>query len=330
MSSCDRAYGISSVECSGHGICISGRCFCNSGWTGLADYEEDAYFDCDINTTVLIAVSYMNLIVATIAIVATIRNLCIYKHSVHELKTGIISGFLFQSIGVLLGSIGKIIDPTKFVIGPYEGILPAIGYGMSWFFQMLGWVCFSLSLCNFLEGYSKVCSVESREKIKVRVQYLRKIAPYVGIPPVIGCFFQLLVVCIPHQTDNIAIAVNFMLFITFVMEGVFVIYSLSIFTTEFGAYIKSQSDPAADIKKIHNTLLLLYRMIVVFCVCFGAFLICFSFWGYLRRKTTYLLVTMFFFMESLSLVVVLTQKGAKQTSSSTYYRTKIIVPSNEV
>lgn len=316
MPDCIRNYGFYSMECSGHGTCFTGRCICNPGWTSLADYEFNEYFDCDINTTTIVVFSSMTLALGIILIFLICRSFIVFYYSIYDFKTGIFIGFLFQCIGMVTYSLGKIVDSNKYIIGPNEGILPAISFCIIWIFQIVGWTSFVLSICNFLEGYSRVCPTESRELIRSRIHFLRQISPYMEIPAICGSIFLIMITIKPDQADMFGIAINLCLFITLTVEGSFVVFALSIFTREFGNFIKNHSRPAADIVKIYRVLMILYRVVIAFCLGFDPCLLCFAVISYLRRKSVYLNILMFFCMEVMTLLVLLTQKGTRRMRSA--------------
>lgn len=312
MSNCDRNYGFSTMTCSGHGFCEHSKCTCDTGWSSRADYELDVSFDCDISLDMVLVLSVMTFIVASISVTITIRSILIYNLSFNDHKSVILVAFLFKFIGISMYALSKIIDPTNYIIGASHGTLTLVGHVMTWVVQAPGWICFVLSLCNILQGYSKVCPTETREKVGKGIQWLRNASPWICIPPFLVFVFHVMILAIPTETETLAIAANLSLFLMFILEGSYCIFALTIFTNAFGDYLKNQSNPLADIKKIHFALIWIYRVLTTFVLGIGPGILVFAIWPYLRRKTTFLLLFTFFFMTLMTLLVVLTQRGPRR------------------
>lgn len=293
---CARSYkGV--ATCSGHGSCIMDLCVCLHPWTSQGDFELEIGYDCDINTTVIIAFAIISLFSSILEIAVATRNIyCMPSYTyrtITEPKSIVTICFLVSGIGGILYSIGKIMDPIFHVVGPNSG-LAVCGYILFECAGFCGWAWFAQVIGEFLRQSAKIFSAQSQNDLRSNIDLVCKYISGISTLPMLLIIFPIAVVVKPEYGDDFVVGTLIWTGVLISIIGGPVVFVIHSFINEIGKYLVNTSDPPSDIVKVYKQMRILY----VFCLSFVLLVlptcILFASWSYLRRKSTYLLSLILF------------------------------------
>jgi hypothetical protein len=233
-------YSINS--CSGNGyICQVPDigCICNSGWTSLGDFSLGiSGSECQINYLGVRIISYFCIFFSAIFNILIIwhyvqlaKKLRSYYVISREFKTLFPFCFLITGISATIFGILKVTYP--------DGKQPLLGRDVSISFVIfinmsscfIGLVLYLHVIIQFLKGYSRMMSLESRERVSMRFQSLGFYSWF--LPPFTLIFALMPLISTAYPSQSIQLGMThliglFWLFIVGLFSYICIIYYLHV------------------------------------------------------------------------------------------------------
>ena len=327
MNNCQRDYGIANYNqiCSNHGTCMMNSCYCDDGWTGIADSQLTPGVDCDINILVLQVIGSLNIVIGTVAIFVCLRYLRYRMISNSSKSTEFFDPNFYAPFSLLLSSLSifvfgmiKLIDPIRYVIGGSTWIASCcIGFLIPT--CCVGLALYVLILIRFLNGFIRVMRDNTRILYEKRVLFVKNINIIFAFLSIIVGFVIISESLFSNFADFISIFTIFTVFFLLALANVLILFILVTMTQELSFYLDNTRSVDTSAIQIVYTKLMLFQRFMIFLLinCLPPNLL-FPFWYYLRRKYTYC-VAIQTSMLGLSIIfgVLAISKDNLQTSNTT-------------
>lgn len=296
---------------------MNSTCVCGSGWTSRADFELDYAYDCDINATVIQGFAFIAICVSACGVLLCSWSLFVSVFVEHrkiesDRKIRMLVGYLVHYVGLMLASTPKAQDPVLNVIGP-DSILSAIGSFLFFWPACTGWSYFIILTAGQIPS---LCRIEDKEilgRLKDRLHFLQRIAVSLAYFSATTGIYIFLAVFDSEHSDLYLIGCVCTVTIFYIGYGSVVIYILNVVLNETRTLLERISGARADdLSKLRRIVSIADIAFKVLIVGLGPPHVMFAFWGFLRRKYTYLLWLTYIFEAFAAFIIVLSQ-GAKSS-----------------
>ena len=160
-------------SCSGHGTYKDGLCHCDSGWTGLGDYNPVDGLDCGINTESIIGLSWTSLVLGGLAQVVFVYYLIklVFSSTKIESSRTRMKFMIFYSVQTLtcnIYDILAIIDHKIYTIG--GNVWTTICVSIAWFTAYGGCVVYFEVVMKLLGTLSRHMNKDGKDKVSRSVK----------------------------------------------------------------------------------------------------------------------------------------------------------------
>ena len=289
-----------SARCGGHGyLCLpQDFCICDAGWSSVGDYPIVEGVNCNINKTAIRVLCSVDVVQASIFIMMILRYLSVRifdKNSPRivdlEPKALVPIFFLLLGISDFLIAFLKIKDDEFQLIGRDISIsVCGTLYSLSVFISL---TLYYDVILKFLKGYSRLMSVESRERVMVRFTSLRLCSYFILL-----CCFPVSLSCIlaPIYKKYMAAWCRLMVVgagVLVSVYGVLFLIALGFLLHELKGSMKSLASSNSgidDISMVCKRLQLAYHYGGFLIVGGAGMMILFGSLDYLFTKSSYILI----------------------------------------
>ena len=212
------------------------------------------------------------------------------------------------------------------------GLIISITFGVTWVFEMNGWLYFLIHMTTFLKRTSKILSKESQDILQNAHEIIDKYGSYASYLNLLFIIFPAISCRIPQSGDLVLIG----LVVFSCISLTFTAFSLSnivlrSFILELGKFIGLGNASLESVIMFRR-----FRFLHAFAYFF-AFLVApshilFASWPYLRRKYVYfiLLIWINASISSICVLVLIMKKGTHKSITQTHTRKIIPIDDAEV
>jgi hypothetical protein len=200
----------STISCSGNGFVCSVPdvgCICNFGWTSLSDFSVDSSGpECLINYRAVRILSYFVIIIPLICSILIGRHYIVLtkrKKLSWEYKN--VFPFFFFILGISNALFGVLKlsyqDGQQPLIGRDLSVSLILFFSISFCFT--GMVIYLQVIVQFLQGYSRMMSPASRERVAQRFAQVAYYSWFILLAAVIFSMLPLIAIAYPSQSKQI-------------------------------------------------------------------------------------------------------------------------------
>ena len=291
--------------------------------TGYGDFAITPYVNCDINVDALRALSFIDIVGSTICNLLLLRYFIVRsmaKKRLFFLSTDPRSVFplffLLHGIGDFIYAVIKVSYEEPPIVGKDLSVtflavlLP--------FFCFCGLVLYYYVIINFLKGYSRMMSAESREKVEKRFASLKKISR--AIPPIsaIPCILPLVSLGYPQYGEIFAATYLIGNGILAMFYGLLFNFALGFLLTELHGHLEVDNGSGSDdIQQIYRRLRIAYCIGSVLFFIIGFSYMIFGSYEVLLRKSSYLILVIQITVHPTFTVLILTVSRISHKYSKT-------------
>jgi hypothetical protein len=290
-------------------------CICDTGWSSLGDFSFIGDSPgCQMNFEGVKIISYVCIILPSITNILIIYH---YVKLAKRLKTYYVISREFKTLFPLCFLIaGTCSTVTGILKVSYpEGKEPLIGRDVSIsfiVFILMSGVFFGLVLylhviIQFLKGYSRMMSKESRERVSQKLNSLGFYSWFLPPFTLVFAIMPLISTAYPSQSKQLGMTYLIGFAIIAIVYAQITINCMSFLLKELNVYINNLQDKTSeDIQLVVKRLNAAYMIILSSSTVFGILLIIFASSDYLFYLMTYFLILMYATVPAQTYILVIT------------------------
>lgn len=320
------------MVCSGNGVVSSVPgvgCICDPGWTSLSDHAFNTSGpECLINHMGIRVLSYLCIIIPSVCNFLVIGH---YISMAMRKKTSIVITREYKTIFpfcfLIMGIAYSIFGILK--VAYLDGQQPLIGRDFS--ISFVGFICdvfcfaglvtYLQVIIQFLEGYSRMMTPESRERVHQRFLSLGFYSWFTLLGVVIASLMPLISVAIPSHAKQLCMTQLILVAFAAITYGLifcgclsFLLKELHMYTNRTDKQLQSKAE-SSHMKLIVFRLKAAYYLIGGATIQFGIVYLIFGCSNFLFHLTTYAILIMYTLAAPTTFVLVITVSGVSQNES---------------
>jgi hypothetical protein len=289
---------------------------CSSGWTSISDHSFGTSGpECLIHYMGVRVLSYFCIVIPGICNILLIGHyICIVIR-----KKGLITREyknMFPFFFFIMGSAYSVFGILK--IAYPDGQQPLIGRDFSISFALLiadsfcfaGLLTYLQVIIKFLEGYSRMMSTESRERVHERLLQVGFYSWFTLLSCVISGLMPLIAIAYPSHSTQLCMTQLILVGISAILYGLIFCNCLSFLLRELGIYLnkteKQLQINSAYLKVIIFRLTAAYYAVGAATLLFGIIYIILGSSNFLFHLTTYTILCMYTLAAPITFVLVVT------------------------